>query len=83
MRERSSVIGYTNHVMSLEVLAQKSKIQSDRFHQMVPCGGDIKSSQKDNPKIPDIFFGALLSPSKSTFIHREDCILLLIVSRVD
>ena len=33
VKERLSVIGYTNYVMSLEVLAQKSKIQSDKFYQ--------------------------------------------------
>ena len=31
--ESLSVIGYTNHVMSPKVLAQKSLILSDRFHQ--------------------------------------------------
>ena len=55
---------YTNPMMSPEVLVQKSKIQSDRFHQTF-CG-DIKSSQKDNPMIPDIFFSTPVSPSNST-----------------
>ena len=50
------VIGYTNHVMSPEVLVQKSQIQSDGFHKMIRQVGTLKSSQKDNLKITDIFF---------------------------
>ena len=65
MREGLSVVGYTNHVMSPEVLEQKSKIQADRFHQTFRVAGTLKSSQKDNPKIPDIIT-ALVGPLNST-----------------
>ena len=61
---RLSVIGYTNHVMSPEVLVQKSS-QTDSTRHSVK-GGDIKSSQKDNLKIADIFFSVLVSPLNST-----------------
>ena len=66
MKERLSVIGYTYHVMSPEVLAQKSKIQSE-IPLDVPCGGNVKRPQKDNLKVPDIFFSAPVSPLNSAF----------------
>ena len=60
------MIEYTNHVMIPEVLAQKFRIQSDRFYQTFREAGTLKAVQKDNPKIPDIFFSAPVSPSNST-----------------
>ena len=64
VRERLSVIGYTNHVMSPEVLAQNRK--SSQIPPGIPWGSDIKSSERDNPKIPDIFFSMLVSALNST-----------------
>ena len=67
MRERLAGIEYTNHMMSPEILAQKFKIQSDRLHLTFRQWGDVKSSQKDNPKIPDIFFSVPVSSLNSTY----------------
>ena len=63
-RERLSVIGYTNHVMSPEVLAQNPKYS--QIQSGVPWGGDIKSSRRDNRKIPEIFFSTPVSLLNST-----------------
>ena len=63
---RRSVIGYTNHVISPEVFAQKFKIQSDKSHQTFREAGTLKRSHKDNPTIPDIFFSAPVSLFNST-----------------
>ena len=54
-----------NHVMSLEILAKKTT-KSKQIPPDVLWGGDVKSSQKDSTKIPDIFFSAPVSPSNST-----------------
>ena len=43
VRERLSVIGYTNHMKNPEVLPQKSKIQSDRFHQTFRETGTLEA----------------------------------------
>ena len=37
---------YTNHVMSPAVLAQKFKIQSERFHQTFRAAGMLKAHRK-------------------------------------
>ena len=49
----------------------------------VPWGGDIKNFQKNNPKTPDIFLSAPVSPLTSTVQTERNCILLLIVSGVE
>ena len=56
------MIGYSNHLMSPDVWAQKSKIQSDRFHQMFREEETLKALGK----IPDIFFSAPVSSLNST-----------------
>ena len=71
--ERLTVIGYTNHVMSADVCAQKSKIQSDSTRRSVRRG-----SYKISARQPED-----TSAGKSLKLNRKDCILLLIVSRVD
>ena len=46
VREKLSVIGYNNHVMSPEVLAQKYKNPVWQIPPDIPWGGDVKRSQK-------------------------------------
>ena len=50
--------------MSSEVLVQNPK--SSQIPPDILWGSDIKSSQRDNPKIPDIFFSIPVSPLNST-----------------
>ena len=77
------MIGYTNHVMSPEVLAQKSKIQSDRFPQTFREAGTLKALRKTTLRYQIYLLQRAGKSLKLNFIHKEDCILLLIVSRVD
>ena len=76
VEERLSVIGYINDVMSLEVLAQKSQIQSDRFHQTFYEAGMLKALRKTTLRY-QISSSARRKSFKVNFIHREDCKLLL------
>ena len=46
VRERLSVIGCTNDVMGPEFMAQKSKIQSDRFQETFCEAGTLKAVRK-------------------------------------
>ena len=64
---RGSVIGYTNHVMIPKGLG--TKIQSDRFHQVA---GDVKSSQKDNPKISDTLWIELPENPANTYARHTE-----------
>ena len=69
--ERLSVIEYTNHVLGPDVLVQKSKFQSDRFHQTFVEAGTLKYTRYLLQRA-----GKFL---KLNFIHREDCKLFRVL----
>ena len=64
----------TNFKLNIKTVGENKYIQSlplqDRFHQTFREAETLKT-QKDNPRIPDIF------SLKLNFIHREECTLLL------
>ena len=57
------MIGYSNHMIEPRSISAKIHNPVRQIPPDVPLGGDFKNSQKDNPKIPDIFFNPSNSPN--------------------